>query len=134
MTSSDSYATTTYAELIELVLDAEIAWRLGRTPTRAEMLEALAARAELIDRFTRWRWLAIEDARRAGASWPEVDAAVGASRPGTARAEYEAKLRLQKELGLVSQDRCDPGRSEAPTRPLTLSHQPSERQPRGRVR
>ena len=36
-------------------------------------LEALSVRAELVERLVRWRWLVIEQARAAGATWAEVD-------------------------------------------------------------
>ena len=90
----------TYAELIEAVLDAEVAGALGRRLSTAEALGALAARAELIERLTRWRWLAAGQARDAGARWDDIDATVGSRRPGLARMEYGTKLARQRRMGL----------------------------------
>ena len=54
------------------------------------MLEALAARDELVSRLERFRWLAIEDARPT----------------------YEAALDRQRRYGLVGAERRDPGGPE----------------------
>lgn len=104
--------TEAYHVLVDVVLDAELARAEGRRPDRAETLHALKARRELVDRLSRWQWIAIEDARAAGASWLEIDGAVGAP-SGTARAEYERALAAQKRLGLSRPERRDPGLSLA---------------------
>jgi hypothetical protein len=91
-----------------VVVDAEVSEMLGRRLERAVALEALAARAELADRLGRHRWLAFESARRAGASWADIDAAADLG-PGEARREYERVLASQKSLGLADALRADPG-------------------------
>lgn len=96
------------SELLEVIVDAEVTEMLGRRLERAVALEALAARAELADRLGRHRWLAFESARRAGASWADIDAAADLG-PGEARREYERVLASQKSLGLADARRADPG-------------------------
>lgn len=100
------------SELLKLVVDAEVTELLGRRLEQAAALRALAARVELADRLGRHRWLAIESARRAGASWEDIDAAFGVG-PGGARREYEQVLSRQKSLGLADARRADPGISQA---------------------
>lgn len=101
-------AGRTYAELVEMVLDAELAAPLGRPLDRAGALEALEARAELIERLTRRRWLAVGQARDAGASWDEIEAAARSPRRGLARYEYVTKLARQQRLGLRHPRRAAP--------------------------
>ena len=101
----DHWATT---EVLAAVIDAEMARFLGEGPTKEQALVALAARRELEDRMRRHRWLAIETARRAGATWPEIAAAVGVTAP-EARRLYERTLAGQKAMGLADPQRRDPG-------------------------
>ena len=101
----DQWAST---DVLAAVVDVEIAALLGRAPTKGEALLALAARVELEDRMRRHRWLAIETARRAGASWAEIATAVGV-KPADARRLYEATLARQKAFGYAEPDRHDPG-------------------------
>lgn len=96
------------SELLNLIVDARNAELLGHAIEPAVALDALAARAELTDRFRHHRWLAVETARRAGASWDAIDAALGVP-TGAARREYETALARQKAFGLVAPDRADPG-------------------------
>jgi hypothetical protein len=105
-------STEAYHALVDVVLDAELARPEGRALHKTATLHALEARRELVDRLSRWRWMAIEDARAAGASWSEIDDAIGAA-PGTAWAEYDRVLGAQKRFGLAPPERCDPGLSLA---------------------
>jgi hypothetical protein len=104
----DQWAST---EVLAVVVDVEIAVLLGRTPSKGEALLALAARRELEDRMVRHRWLAMETARRAGATWAEI-AAVSGVNPADARRLYETTLARQKTLGFAEPDRRDPGLPE----------------------
>jgi hypothetical protein len=97
--------------VLAAVVDAEIARFLGKGPTKEEALRALAARRELEDRMRRHRWIAMETARRAGATWTEVAAAAGMA-PQDARCLYETTLSRQKSFGLAEPQRHDPGRPE----------------------
>jgi len=105
-------ATTTeaYHALVDVVLDAELVRAEGRPVNKTAMLQALEARRELVERLARWRWIAIEDARAVGASWSEIDQAIGVA-PGMSRAEYERALAIQQKLGLSPPSRRDPGLS-----------------------
>jgi hypothetical protein len=100
-------------EVLALVIDAEIAALLRRPIAKDQALVALAPRQELADRMRRHRWLAIETARAVGATWDEIDTALG-YRPGLARREHQTALSRQKSLGLVVTDRHDPGTPEGP--------------------
>ena len=104
----DQWAST---DVLAAVVDVEIAALLGRTPSKDEALLALAARRELEDRMRRHRWLAIETARRAGATWSEIAAATGV-RPVDARRLYETTLARQKALGYAEPHRADAGGPE----------------------
>ena len=99
------WATT---DLLAAVIDVDIAALLGKLPTRDEALLALAARRELEDRMRRPRWLAMETARKAGATWAEIAAAAGMT-PRDARRLYETTLAQQKAFGLADPQRHDPG-------------------------
>jgi hypothetical protein len=94
------------AEVLALVTDVDMDVLLGRPVTKDRALAALAARVELAERMRR-RWLATETARAAGATWTEIDTALG-YQPGDAQLEYQTALSQQKKLGLVAADRCDP--------------------------
>lgn len=96
------------AQLLDLVVEAELHRVLGEALTKHEVLAALAAGVELAGRVSRGRWLTIEQARVAGASWAEVDRALGLPEGG-ARASYERALERQRRLSVVAPDRCDPG-------------------------
>jgi len=62
--------------------DAELARRtLGGLP-EVSALQALAATRELSELLTRRRWSLIYEARRAGASWTEVGAALNTTKQG----------------------------------------------------
>lgn len=108
MTMNADLGTETYHSLIEAVLDAELARPEGRTLDKDLMLGALAARRELVHRLVRWRWIAIEDARAAGATWAEIDEALGMT-PGRSCTEYHRKLAVQIRRRLCDPDRRDPG-------------------------
>jgi len=96
------------SDVLGVVIDVEMARQVGRPVDKAQLLGALAARQELVERMIRPRWLAMEAARGAGASPAEVDAALGGP-PGAARREYERVLARQKSFGLVDAERVDPG-------------------------
>jgi hypothetical protein len=96
------------SDVLAAVVDVEIAALLGQKPSKQEALLALAARRELEDRMRRHRWLAMETARRAGASWSEIAAAAGV-RPADARRLYEVTLARQKAFGYAEPHRHDPG-------------------------
>jgi hypothetical protein len=104
----DRWAST---DVLAAVVDVEIAVLLRRTPSKAEALLALAARRELEDRMRRHRWLAMETARRSGASWAEIAAAAGMDAPA-ARRLYEQTLGRQKAFGYAGPHRADPGGPE----------------------
>ena len=99
------------SDVLAAVVDVEIAALLGRKPSKGEALLALSARRELEDRMCRHRWLAMETARKAGATWSEIAAAAGV-RPAEARRLYETTLARQKAFGYAEPHRHDPGRPE----------------------
>ena len=96
------------SDVLAAVVDVEIAALLGRAPSKGKALLALAARRELEDRMRRHRWLAMETARKADASWGEIAAAAGV-RPADARRLYETTLARQKAFGYAEPHRHDPG-------------------------
>jgi hypothetical protein len=100
-------------DVIAQVVDVEIDVLLRRPVSKERALGALAARQEIADRMRRHRWLAIETARRVGATWEEIDRTLG-RKAGQSRLEYVRTLYRQKEFGLASPGRADPG---APTGP-----------------
>jgi hypothetical protein len=95
-------------DVLAAVIESEMARFVGRGPTKDQALLALTARRELEDRMRRHRWLAIETARKAGATWAEIGAAAGVT-VRDARRLYEATLASQKAFGLVDPQRRDPG-------------------------
>ena len=95
-------------DVLAAVVDAELARFVGEGPTKAQALLALAARRELEDRMRRHRWLAMETARKAGASWAEIGAAAGMA-PHDARRLYKTTLAGQKAFGYAEAHRADPG-------------------------
>jgi hypothetical protein len=62
-------------DVLAAVVDVELAVFLGRPPAKDDTLNALAARRELEDRMRRHLWLAMETARKAGATWAEIGVA-----------------------------------------------------------
>ena len=98
-------------DLLAVVVDVEIVALLRREPSKDEALLALAARRELEDRMRRHRWLAMETARKAGASWAEIAVAAGMD-PPAARRLYEQTLARQKASGYAEPHRVDPGGPE----------------------
>ena len=102
-------------EVLALVIDPEIDALRGRTVAKDRTLAFLAARQELAERMRRHRWLAIETAGAAGASWDEIDTALR-YQPRRAHTEYQAALSRQKRFGLVAPYRHDPGPPEEPQR------------------
>jgi hypothetical protein len=66
----DQRATT---EVVRLVVDVELDRLLGHRIAKDQALSALAARQEIEQRMRGQRWLPIETARRAGATWREID-------------------------------------------------------------
>jgi hypothetical protein len=117
-------------DLLDLVNEAGLGRMLREPLAKDIVLAALEARAELVDRLLRWRWLAIEQARAAGASWAEVDDAAGLP-AGGARAEYHAVLDRQRRFGLVDARRADPGPAEGPGELGELSGRPGPGDGRG---
>lgn len=111
MRAGSDPATETDHGLVEAILGVDWARAKGRTPDKAAMLRALEARRELVHRLVRWRWLAIEDARAAGATWSEIDEALGTA-PGRSCTEYHRKLAVQIRRGLCDADRRDPGSAQ----------------------
>ena len=95
-------------DVLAAVVDAELARFVGEGPTKDQALLALAARRELEDRMRRHRWLAMETARKAGASWAEIGAAAGMA-AHDARRLYEMTLAGQKAFGYAEAHRADPG-------------------------
>ncbi len=85
----------------------EIDALLGRAIPKQQGLQALEARQEITERMIRYRWLAIETARAAGATWAEIDTALDL-RAGLAQTEYETALTRQQQYRLVAQERQDP--------------------------
>ena len=111
MTVNADVGTETYHGLVDALLDGELARSEGRPPDKDAMLGALVARRELVHRLVRWRWIAIEDARAAGATWAEIDEALGMA-PGRSCTEYHRKLAVQIRRGLCDADRRDPGSAQ----------------------
>ena len=101
----DRWAST---DVLAAVVDVEMAVFLGHPFTKEEAPLALAARRELEDRMRRHRWLAMETARKVGASWAEIGAAAGMA-PRDARRLYETTLAGQKAFGYAEAPRADPG-------------------------
>jgi cystathionine beta-lyase/cystathionine gamma-synthase len=95
-------------DVLAAVVDVEIAALLGWAPSKEDARLVLAAQRELEDRMRRHRWLAMETARRAGASWSEIAVAAGV-RPADARRLYETTLARQKAFGYAEPHRADPG-------------------------
>lgn len=58
-------------------------------------LDALRANAELVDLLTGRRWMVMQDAREAGATWEQIGEALGMSRRA-ARNWYKRKIRDQE--------------------------------------
>lgn len=101
-------------DLLELITETDLCRALQRPLSKQAVLAALSARAELINRLVRWRWLASEQARATGATWTEIDHALHLPHGG-ARAEYHMVLSTQRRYGLVAPDRTDPGPLDDPT-------------------
>jgi hypothetical protein len=101
----DRWAST---PVLAAVIDVEIAALLRRAPSKDEALLALATRRELEDRMRRHRWLAMETARTADATWAEIATAAGMG-PTDARRLYEQTLAHQKAFGYAEAHRADPG-------------------------
>ena len=95
-------------DVLAAVVDVEMAVFLDHPFTKEEALLALAARREVEDRMRRHRWLAMEAARKVGASWAEIGTAAGMA-PGDARRLYEMTLAGQKAFGYAESARHDPG-------------------------
>jgi hypothetical protein len=98
-------------DVLAVVVEVEMAVFLGRAPAKEDTLNALAARREMEDRMRRHRWLAMETARKAGATWAEIGAAAGMN-PGDARLLYEGTLAGQKAFGPAELCRRTPGLPE----------------------
>ncbi len=115
----DRWAST---DVLAAVVDVEIAALLRRDPSKDEALLALAARRELEDRMHRHRWLAMETARKAGASWAEIAAAAGMDAPA-ARRLCEQTLARQKAFGFAEAHRARSWRPGAIGMSATSSRQ-----------
>lgn len=100
-------------QVVTVVVNVEIDALLGRTIPKDRVLQALEARREIAERMVGHRWLAMETARAAGASWAEIDTALGL-RSGLAQSEYESALARQKQYRLVAEERHDPGPHPVP--------------------
>ena len=111
-------------DVLAAVVDVEMAVFLGHPFTKEVALLALAARREFEDRMRRHRWLAMETARKVGASWAEIGAAAGMA-PHDARRLYEATLAGQKAFGYAEAHRADPGRPGAVAVPGASRRGPS---------
>jgi hypothetical protein len=98
-------------DVLAAVVDVELAVFLGRPPAKADTLGALAARRELEDRMRRHRWLAMETARKAGATWAEIGDAAGMDPPDAQRL-YEGALAGHKASDLAEPRRYSPGEPE----------------------
>jgi hypothetical protein len=98
-------------EVLALVIEPDVDALLGQPITKDRALVADAARQELAERMRRHRWLAIEAPRTAGATWDEIDTALG-YRPGHARRVHQTTLAGHKSLGLAAPQRHDPGPPE----------------------
>ena len=98
-------------DVLAAVVDVEIAALVGRVPSKDEAPLGLAARRGLEDRMRRYRWLAVETARKVGASWAEVAAEAGMETPAVRRL-YEQTLAGQKASGYAEPHRVDPGAPE----------------------
>jgi hypothetical protein len=86
------------ADVAGLVVDVEIDAQLGRPIGKDRALIALAARREIAERLRRYEPSAIQTARAAGASWPEVDRALKRS-AGQSQQNYHAALVSHRKLG-----------------------------------
>ncbi|MBB6374349.1 hypothetical protein BKA01_001571 [Pseudonocardia eucalypti] len=80
---------------------SDITHRRASDPENAERrqvsaLDALRANAELVDLLTGRRWMVIQDAREAGATWEQIGQALGMSRRA-ARNWYKHKIRDQEQ-------------------------------------
>lgn len=64
-------------------------------PRQVSALNALRANAELVDLLSGRRWMVIQDAREAGATWEQIGQALGVSRRA-ARNWYKRKIRDQE--------------------------------------
>lgn len=62
-------------------------------------LDALAANARLVERFTEGRWSVMWDARQAGASWAQIGEALGMSKQGAA--DWYQRKTEQHQLHLL---------------------------------
>jgi hypothetical protein len=98
-------------DVLAAVVDVELAVFLGRPPAKDDTLMALAARRELEDRMRRHLWLAMETARKAGATWAEIDEAADMD-ARDARRLYERTLAGERVSGVAEPRRHDPGRPE----------------------
>lgn len=94
--------------VIAVIVKVDIDALLHRPISKDRALQALAARREIVDRMLHHRWLATETASAAGATWAEIDNALGLA-PGLSRREYEATLARHKHFRLAAQERHDPG-------------------------
>ena len=95
-------------EVVAKVVDTEIEVLLAHPITAEQALTALAARQEIIDRFIRHRWLAMETARRAGATWQDIDRTLERP-PGQSQREYQTVLARQQQFGLRPAEGHQPG-------------------------
>jgi hypothetical protein len=94
--------------IIAVIVNVDVDALLLRPISKDRALQALSARREIVDRMLHHRWLATETARSAGATWAEIDNALGLA-PGLSRREYEAALARQKHPRLAAHEGHDPG-------------------------
>jgi hypothetical protein len=123
----DQWAST---DVLAAVIDVEIAAFLRRAPSNNEALLALAARRELEDRMRRHRWLAMETARQAGASWAEIAAAAGMG-PTDASRLYEQTWPTRRPTATPSPTATTPASRSCRRVPGRQTAGPGGRRPPG---
>ena len=93
----DAYASrAVWQQVLERGGDRAVAQRaLGQLPV-VLALEALEANREMVELLTNRRWYVMREAREAGASWPQIGAALGMSKQG-AQDWYRRRIELQEQ-------------------------------------
>lgn len=93
----DAYgARAVWQQVIERGGDRAVAQRaLGQLPA-VSALEALEANRDMVELLTDRRWYVMREAREAGASWPQIGAALGMSKQG-AQDWYRRRIELQEQ-------------------------------------
>lgn len=119
----DAYGSrAVWQQVLERGGDRAVAQRaLERLPA-VSALEALEANREMVELLTNRRWYVMREAREAGASWPQIGAALGMSKQG-AQDWYRRKIELQEQhVGdLHDADRARAALAEHPAAPSARS-------------